>query len=746
VTLPRGARSAGLALISAALVMLGLTLCADNPVVRGLETASLDLRFSLRGVRPPGSEVTVILVDDRSLDVFGRWPFSRALFARALDVLDHAGTKVVALDLLFTEPDEPVPADLREAARAAAKALAGDRSAELRAALERLADSDRDSRFAVAIRAFGHVLLPIGFSFVGTPGEEPSWLSASAYARFDRSPLPPVFPLRPKSAVLPIETLAAAAAGLGHTSVAYDRDGAPRYDYVALPYEADFLPSLSIRAAAAYLGVAWPRVALVLGAGVRIGDLTVPTDSAMRLLINYRGPRDTFPSFSFADLMAGRVPTDKLAGRIVLIGASFTGSSDSFAQPFGNTPMPGVERMANIIDTILSRDFIGVPSGSWNIAVMAAILLTAALAGAMTDFLPTRFAALAGAAPIAAWAGAAQLAFAKNVWLPLVEPVAALATAAATVLLFRYWVVDRDGRRIRSAFRQYLAPEMVAVLAAHPERLQLGGETRPMTIMFCDVRGFTAISEAFKSNPPALTKLINRLLTPMSDIIMAHRGTIDKYMGDCIMAFWNAPLDDPDHADDACAAALAMLDELERLNRDLAAEAAAEGRPFGPLEVGIGINSGDCVVGNMGSTRRFDYTVLGDAVNLASRLESQSKNYGIGIVFGEETRAAAADWAAIELDRITVKGKTEPIAVYALLGDRNYARSPGFATLAQAHCRMLASYRAQDWAGACTAIAECRRCAARLAQLYDLYDERIGFFAANPPGPDWDGVFVATEK
>jgi adenylate cyclase len=746
VTLSRGARSAGMALISAALVVLVFTVFADRPLVRGMETASLDLRFRLRGVRPPGSEVTAILVDDRSLEAFGRWPFSRALFARALEVLDHAGAKVVAFDLLFTEPDEPVPADLREAARAAAEALAGSRSDGLRAALEQLADNHRDSRFAAAIRASGHVLLPIGLSFVDTPGEEPSWLSQSAYARFDKSPLPPVFPLRPKSAILPIETLAAAAAGLGHTSVAFDRDGAPRYDYVALPFEADFLPSLSIRIAAAYLGVAWSQVALALGAGVRIGDLTVPTDEAMRLLINYRGPRDTFPSFSFADLMAGRVATDKIAGRIVLIGASFAGSGDSFTQPFGNTPMPGVERMANIIDTIISRDFIGTSSESWNIVVIAAILLAAVLAGAVTEFLPTRFAALAGAAPIAAWTGAAQLAFAKNLWLPLVEPVAALATAAATVLLFRYWVADRDGRVIRSAFRHYLAPEMVAVLAAHPEQLQLGGETRPMTIMFCDVRGFTAISEEFKSNPHALTKLINRLLTPMSDIIMGCRGTIDKYMGDCIMAFWNAPLDDPDHAHDACAAALVMLDELERLNRDLAAEAAGEGRPFQRLDVGIGINTGDCVVGNMGSTRRFDYTVLGDAVNLASRLESQSKNYGVGIVLGEATRAAALDWAAIELDRITVKGKTEPVAVYALLGNHDYARSPQFAALVERHRRMLACYRAQDWARARAAIGECRRYDARLAQLYDLYDERIGLFAVSSPGPDWDGVFVATEK
>ncbi len=196
MTRRRGARSAGLALTAAAVVVLLFTVFADNPVVRGLETASLDLRFRLRGVRPPGPEVTLILVDDRSLESLGRWPLSRALFARALEVLDHAGAKVVAFDLLFTEPDQPVPADLRAAARAAAETLPGDRSDQLRASLLRLADSDRDGRFAAAIRASGNVLLPIGFSFVDTPGEAPSWLSDSAYARFDKSPLPPVFPLR----------------------------------------------------------------------------------------------------------------------------------------------------------------------------------------------------------------------------------------------------------------------------------------------------------------------------------------------------------------------------------------------------------------------------------------------------------------------------------------------------------------------------------------------------------------------
>ncbi len=739
MTLPRGARSASLALIAAAVVVLLFTVFADNPLLRGLETASFDLRFRLRGVRPPGPEVTVILVDDRSLESLGRWPFSRALFVRALDVLDNAGAKVVAFDLLFTEPEEPVPADLREAARAAAEALGSDRSDGLGAALRRLADSDHDNRFAAAMRTSGRALLPFGLSFVNAPGEEPSWLSQSSYAQFDKSPLSPLFPLRPKSAVLPIETLATAAVGLGHASVAYDRDGAARYDYVALPFEADFLPSLSIRSAAAYLGVAWPQVALALGAGVRIGELWVPTDRAMRMVINYRGPRDTFPTFSFADLLARRVAADRLSGRIVLIGASFAGSSDSFAQPFGNTPMPGVERMANIVDTIVSRDFIGVPPEGWNIVIMATILLAAALAGTMTEFLPTRFAALVGAVPIAAWAGAAQLAFGKNLWLPVVAPVAALATAAATVLLFRYWVVDRDGRRIRTAFRQYLAPEMVAVLAAHPERLQLGGEVRLMTILFCDIRSFTTLAEGVDAR--TLTSFVNSFLSPMTEIITEQKGTIDRYLGDGIMAFWNAPLDDPDHAKNAVRAAQAMRQKLVELNRGWEAEAQASGKIFRPVRMGIGINTGECCVGNYGSQQHFNYSLLGDAVNLASRIESLSKIYGIDLVIGEETAARLGDPQLIEIDLVAVKGKKQAVRVYTPSPERIEEKE-----FIGRHSALLKAYRRQDWAGARAALGECQECDARLARLYDLYAERIEFFAASPPGPDWEGVFVATEK
>ena len=738
--LPRGARSAGVALIGAALVVLLFTLFADQPLIRGMETASLDLRFRLRGVRPPVPQVTVILVDDRSLEDLGRWPLPRTLFARAVELLDRAGAKVVVFDLLFTEPDESVSADLREAARTAASALADNREDGLRAALERLAESDRDDRFTAAIGASGRVLLPIGFSFSGAAVEGPSWLSASAYARFDNSPLPPVFPLHPTSAVLPIEPLATAAAGLGHTTVAFDRDGAPRYDYAALPFEAEFLPSLSIRATAAYLGVDWPQVALALGAGVQIGELTVPTDRAMRLLINYRGPRGTFPSVSFADLVAGRVAPDKLSGRIVVIGASFLGSSDSYPQPFSNTLMPGAERMANIIDMVISRDFIGALTEHWRIVVAAAILAIAALTGAMTEFVPTRFAALVGIAPIAAWAGAAQLAFARNLWLPLVEPVAAFVTATASVLLFRYWIVDRDARRIRTAFRRYLAPEMVALLAAHPERLQLGGEMRTVTILFCDIRDFTTLAEGMDAR--TLTSFLNSFLSPMTEIITGRKGTIDKYLGDGIMAFWNAPLDDPEHADNAFRAAQAMRRKLVDLNRHWAAEAQSAGRPFRPVRIGIGINTGECCVGNYGSEQHFNYSLQGDPVNLASRLESLTKIYGVDLVIGEETAKRLDERQLLAIDLVAVKGKSQAVRVFTLPPE-------GIAQgeLVTRHSALLEAYRRQDWAEAQRLLdnAPLAR-AGYLMPVYELYRRRIIHFQREGTPANWHGVFIADEK
>jgi adenylate cyclase len=720
----------------------------DSEPLRILETASLDLRFRLRGVERPGDEIAVVLVDDRSLAALGRWPLSRHLFAKAVRTISQARAKLVVFDLLFAEPELSLPRGLRDSARTVGERLSDPRDKTLRAALDQLAADDPDGDLAGAIRDSGNVLLPLAFSFTGAPQTQmPDYFADQVYQQLDNSPVEPVFPLQPKSAVTPVPPLGEAAAGLGHVNIPYDRDGAPRYDYLALPFNGDFLPSLPVRAAAAYLGVPWRDVGLILGGGVRIGPMTVPTDPAMRLVVNYRGPRGTIPTYSFVDLLDGQIAADRLAGRIVLLGASLIGIADTNPAPFDSTPVPGTERIANIIDSLIAGDFVRENPPPWPVLTIAAVLLLALSAGAAIALSPTRIAVLAAAVPLVLWAGGAQAAFNHRLWLPFINPLIALGTASVAVLSFRYGFVEAQRRRVHAAFRHYLAPDLVNQLAANADRLRLGGETRTITVMFGDIRGFTSISETFKANPEGLSRLINRgFLSPMTKLIMARHGTIDKYMGDCIMAFWNAPLDDAAHADHACASALAMLGELDRINRELESEAREEGSVFHPLRIGVGINTGECVVGNMGSDERFAYTAMGDAVNLASRLEGQTKAYHVWIIIGEATRAAAPSWAALELDLIAVKGKADAVRIYALLGDDRLARSPAFVTLCQRNDRMLACYRAQDWAGARAALAECRKGDVDLAGFHDLYAERIAYFEANPPGLGWDGVFVAETK
>ena len=324
-------------------------------------------------------------------------------------------------------------------------------------------------------------------------------------------------------------------------------------------------------------------------------------------------------------------------------------------------------------------------------------------------------------------------------------------TAIYLTLIFSSFVREQAQRRqIRSAFGQYLSPALVEQLAQSPEKLVLGGEEREMTIMFSDMRGFTSISETYKHDPQGLTALMNRFLTPLTNAILDRKGTIDKYMGDAIMAFWNAPLDDKEHQINACEAALDMLERIDELNK--VARAGGGGRratSFIPLNVGVGLNTGICVVGNMGSDLRFDYSVFGDSVNLASRLEGQSKEYGFPIIVGSKTALAVKDkFAILELDFIMVKGKKEPEVIYAIAGREDTAQSGRFQRLRNLTIEMLACYRSRDWDGALAAIERGRNSdeARALTSLYNLYEARIRSYQENPPPADWNGAFALLTK
>jgi adenylate cyclase len=318
-----------------------------------------------------------------------------------------------------------------------------------------------------------------------------------------------------------------------------------------------------------------------------------------------------------------------------------------------------------------------------------------------------------------------------------------------TVVFISYFREQKDRQRIRSAFGQYLSPALVEQLAQSPEKLQLGGETRNMTIMFSDVRGFTTISESFKHDPQGLTHLMNRFLTPLTNAIIEQKGTIDKYMGDAIMAFWNAPIDDPNHEINACHAAIAMLKRVDELNTEREIEANENGTRFIPINIGVGLNTGQCVVGNMGSDLRFDYSVLGDSVNLASRLEGRSKSYGTPIIIGAGTAAKAeSTFATLEIDLITVKGKTEPERIFTVLGGEDVFASEDYRKIRDLNDRMLKAYRRRDWNGALDALQLARhtRTDFPLDEVFALYLSRIHTFQKDAPPDDWDGVFAFDTK
>jgi adenylate cyclase len=330
---------------------------------------------------------------------------------------------------------------------------------------------------------------------------------------------------------------------------------------------------------------------------------------------------------------------------------------------------------------------------------------------------------------------------------PLYSAVA-LGCITTAITFYTYRGVEAQRSQIRHAFGQYLSPTLVEQLAQSPEKLVLGGEEREMTILMSDVRGFTSISESYKDDPQGLTSLMNRLLTPLTNTLIGHQGTIDKYIGDAIMGFWNAPLNVPDHELKACAAALDMIDRLEALNRERQQE-AQDGRPFLPFRIGIGINTGRCVVGNLGSDLRFNYSVLGDPVNVAARLEGQTKFYGVPIIIGSRTAESAKEkFATIELDLITVKGKTEPQTIYALLGRDETAASADFQEFRKLWSTMLYCYRSRDWDGALEAIELCQSVENNfgLADLFDLYESRIQSFRQTAPPEDWIGIFIAETK
>ena len=461
----------------------------------------------------------------------------------------------------------------------------------------------------------------------------------------------------------------------------------------------------------------------------------MPTMSDGQTYIYYAPTKDLI-TVSAWDVLSGSIDPDFFTGKVVLVGTSAAGLFDLRSTPIEKN-VPGVTVIGQFVQQIFANEFLQRPDWLFGAEFLAGLFLSLLITFMIQALGPIGGLTVFGVGS-AGIVGSSWYFFKSKLFLvDPISPMVIILTVYVAVTFFNFLFTELERSRVRGAFAQYMSPEMVNRLAESNESLKLGGERKDMTMLFSDIRGFTKISEQYKQDPEALTDLINRLLTTLSNEILECEGTIDKYMGDCIMAFWNAPASQEKHAQMAIEAGVRMRKALKELNDELVGEGKLA------MEIGIGINTGDCIVGNMGSDKRFDYTVLGDAVNLAARLEGQSGQYGVNIVLGEETAKQIPDLKLIELDLIAVKGKTEPVRIYTYLSDLHIDE---VAKLKEAQDAMLKNYRLQNWDEAEQFLLKARLMVPELEKYYQYFQERINQFRIHPPSFDWRGVNVATSK
>src|SRR6476660_1232260 len=679
--------------------------------------------------------VTIVDIDDKSLEKLGQWPWPRTRIADLVNELTRLGAVVIAFDVVFSEPDRLNPdavadtlRNLDEATRERLRALPSN-----------------DQVFADAIRASRVVLGESGLPEEIAPLDKT--LPVTGLAMLGEEPQRFMFDF--PGLLRNTKVLEHAAAGRGLFTIKPERDGIVRRVPMIMLAQGQTMPSLSFE----ILRVATGSGTILIKSektGIKslgIRGFQLPTDGNGQLWVRY-ARQDPSLYVPVTNVLEKTVAPEMIAGKLVLIGTSAVGLNDIKTTPVSQN-MPGVEIHAQILESALTGDVISQPIFGLSVEFVTALLFGLLVTAFAPLFGPVTLVALS-AAFASMLVGMSVYFYTQNrLLIDFTYPLMS-TTAIYLTLIFTSFVREQQQRRqIRSAMGRYVSPALVEQLAQSPERLVLGGEEREMTIMFSDMRGFTSISETYKNDPQGLTALMNRFLTPLTNAILNRKGTIDKYMGDAIVAFWNAPLDDSAHQINACEAALDMLERVGALNEARELEAKEENRPFIPLNVGVGLNTGTCVVGNMGSDLRFDYSVFGDSVNLASRLEGQSKEYGFPILIGSKTALAVKDkFAILELDFIMVKGKKEPEVIYAIAGRDDVAQSGRFQRLRNLTIEMLACYRNRDWEGALAAIDRGRKTddGHALSSLYKLYELRIRGYQQNPPPEDWNGAFALLTK
>ena len=624
-------------------------------------------------------------IGEEQLKEHGQWPWPRDKIAQLVADLYNGGASLVVLNMMFPEEDR----------------MGGDP-----ALISVLQQVPIVLTQTASTRASGTEATPRGLSYSGDPFP---WL------------------FQYPGAVMNLKSIADVAAGVGMTATVPEIDGVVRRMPLAVRVGDAIYPSLPME---------------ILRVAVGSKSFQIKTTAAGITAMRVRGFPIVYPD------MNGRVwidysvdiPREGIEGKIVIVGLVAEGLTQPVATPFG--PADTHEINAKMLETIIAGTSIKrldiadlVEIGSFFLFGLILLLVVPRVSVKWT--IPTFVLLFSGVSY-----GAIYSFTHHRLLFDLAYPLGAGLFIYLQLMFNNFAREFRLKQQIKKQFGTYLSPDMVSILQKKPELLRLGGETKNLTIMFSDIRGFTPISEQYKTDPQGLTTLINRFLTPMTNLIMEQRGTIDKYMGDCIMAFWNAPVSIEDHQKQAVKSALDMVDRLNELNVEL------EGEGKLPIKIGIGINTGEVVVGNMGSDNRFDYSILGDAANLASRLEGQSKGYGVTIIMGEDTATAVEnDLFNIELDKIAVKGKKDAIRIFTVLGNNEWVfKNTNWYFNQQQHEKFLKLYRGQAWESAAMFANELKDSWPEMADYYNVMLGRIQSYLENPPSDDWDGVYRAETK
>ena len=672
-----------------------------------------------------GDPVVVIDIDDESLNIHGQWPWPRTLVARLVDRTVYSAA--TGFDIVFAEPD-------RTGARELSKLY--EDNPELVDILSQTVDSDEI--LTQSIKNHGTVVLGMA------PNNKLNTsLNINKFGLVVQGDAPNQFLNKYSGIQANLPSLETASAGIGSMSIGNNDPIVRTMPTFELVNET-LVPSFPLELVRVSIGASTYQIkssnassekAFGEATGInhiKLADLVMPTNPDGSLWIYPTATKNlnVIPAWK---VLQGEFPLEYFDGKVTIVGTSASGLLDLRSTALEKN-IPGVTIAAQFVQQIYANDFLKRPDWLLGLEFLVGLIISILICLSIQRQGPL------GGLGVYIF-GSAGILYGSFYFFTtlryLIDPISPLVICSLAYLVitfFNFLFTELERKKVRTAFSQYLAPAMVEKLAQSSESLVLGGERKEMTFLFSDIRGFTAISEKYQQDPEGLTELINQLLTVLSNEILATEGTIDKYMGDCIMAFWNAPTDQPDHRDRALQSAFAMQKALTQLNLDLGRSEQDK------LSVGIGINSGQCIVGNMGSEDRFDYTVLGDAVNLASRLEGQCSHYGFEMILGEESAKNLQGRQIIELDLLAVKGKSEPVKIYTAL--ENFDQS----NFIKDHKEFLSLYRTQQWDKALDHIKKYQSQIHEFRLYYDLFSQRINELKENPPENDWQGVFVADFK